>query len=490
MTERSKAIKRRRGPQLPHVSTPAPAVGRPQIIELENRLRSAIITSDHERSENMATTQSSHSELGAGLSLIGNVWRRLRLGQIELSTKPATARQWARLTRSSKLWKNFLQQPAEIALSLLLSAIFVGLFVAQSSGSVLSARIVSDGMALSTSPGCLKSSEPTDGAHHGGFSDYSEKCYHAPLGADGCTLFYNQSISYTEQAGDKCPFSETSRNRCIGGMHGPVTFDTGFIDVKYLGINAASQKQFRRRTTCTPAVLRDIPKDIDFLPGKPPCGKFLVSKYCTKVWGLGEAYDFVSPMKPNISDGTLNVYITRICTHGVPYSEYRDDPLFPAQYPISPGSSIYSSDAKTEGMMVCFDNSSICESNQKNCRDFTQPGLYQYSWKDSNTKITEEDLTLALLSRALGGSSICAASLGILLEAESLCSASKCEPLPPAQWKSEARHWFERSLASMQGAVFDTARGRYQNSPLPKDIPSNYRGMCQMVKFKSVGWRN
>ena len=137
--------------------------------------------------------------------------------------------------------------------------------------------------------------------------------------------------------------------------------------------------------------------------------------------------------------------------------------------------------------IACFDNNFVCDSNQENCRYFTAPGLYRYPWKDRNTEITEEDLSLALLSRALAGSSTCSGAYNLPLEVESHYTQEyRADDL----WKVEARHWFERSLASMQQAVFDTVRGRYQGFPKPKEIPPNYQGLCQMVKFTSVGWRN
>ena len=244
--------------QLPLVDEPLLSSGRPQSngIQLQPRFYE---TPTQDPSENLITTQKSHSEIGAALKLIGNVWQTLKLRHIELPTESAT-RQQPELIWISKIWKNFLQQPAEIALSLLLSAIFIGFFVAQSSGSVLSAKIISDGAALSTSPRCRYSSVTADDARFGGYNDYSERCYRSPLGADGCTLFYNQSISYTEQASDKCPFSNSSGNRCTEGIHAPITFDTGFVDAKCLGINAAKRHKFRRQTTCTPAWLHEDPE--------------------------------------------------------------------------------------------------------------------------------------------------------------------------------------------------------------------------------------
>ncbi|KAL9631952.1 MAG: hypothetical protein Q9164_005610, partial [Protoblastenia rupestris] len=141
----------------------------------------------------------------------------------------------------------------------------------------------------------------------------------------------------------------------------------------------------------------------------------------------------------------------------------------------------------SSGTIACFDDNFICDSSQENCRYFTANGLYRYPWKDRNTEVTEEDLSLVLLSRALAGSSTCSGAYNLPLAVESDYTK---EFRAVAEWKVEARRWFERSLASMQQAVVDTVRGRYKGFPKPKEIPPNYQGLCQMVKFTSVGWRN
>lgn len=61
--------------------------------------------------------------------------------------------------------------------------------------------------------------------------------------------------------------------------------------------------------------------------------------------------------------------------------------------------------------------------------------------------------------------------------------------LAQEQWKVEARRLFQASLAHVQLATFNLARntsGTFDEV----GIPSNYQSMRQMVKFKTVGWRN
>lgn len=164
----------------------------------------------------------------------------------------------------------------------------------------------------------------------------------------------------------------------------------------------------------------------------------------------------------------------RVFVSDITYPEYRNDPIFPAPYLKSPNSSYYIYNGTSSGTIVCFDDRFICGSTQESCRDFMVAATQLYPWKDSNTKVTQDDLTLALLSRALAGSSTCGGSYKYPFEVTSHCRQIVCEKLPPAQWQAEARRWFERSLAFMQQAVFDTARGRYEAFPAPRSKLHRY----------------
>ena len=164
---------------------------------------------------NLAATESSHLELRAARELVEGVWEELRANQIELSTElPMEQPIGMNAHRMSftRIWKNFHRQPADVVVSLLLRVTFVEIFVAESTGSVLSARILSDTVALVSLANC--SVRPFDGCssspsiiYPGGdayttsqhqtityrTAAYSQQCYSAPPGTDGCNFFYNQS---------------------------------------------------------------------------------------------------------------------------------------------------------------------------------------------------------------------------------------------------------------------------------------------------------
>lgn len=214
---------------------------------------------------NVITTEESHSELGAAQELLVNVWEQLRADRIQLpfgsttGTASVTRNQGWRTYLSgklTKLWTNFLQHPVDIVTSILMSVVLVGLFVAESSGSIASARIVSDTTAKIHSSKC--SILPFRGVKYPIYdppifqaSRYAQKCYDAPLGSEGCNDFYNQSIGFMERSNDTCPFSG---NVCAQGRYSALTFDTGYVHANTIGLNVAQNFNFRRSTTCAPLV--------------------------------------------------------------------------------------------------------------------------------------------------------------------------------------------------------------------------------------------
>ena len=208
----------------------------------------------------LATTEESHSELGAAHDLMADIWEQLRDDRIELSTGKAVQERFCRrfLDKATRIWVNFLRHPADILMSLLLSILLIGIYVAESSGGVLSANIISDTAALASTAKCALVSD-IDWSTKAKRRDplvaqataYAQQCYNARKGAEGCNYLYKQSIEYTETADDICPFAGKT---CALGRNGAHTFDTGFSDASYTGINTAKRYQFRKRTTCAPLI--------------------------------------------------------------------------------------------------------------------------------------------------------------------------------------------------------------------------------------------
>ena len=218
---------------------------------------SAASPRNHLPSHTLDLTEDSHSELGAARDLIGDTLTQLMADQIELLADHLSLAKLIskrRICHSfcckvSKIWTNFLRQPFEVAIRILLSALLIGIFVAESSGSVLSANIVTDTTALASSPRCYAPRYRADTSMRA--AAYSQQCYNASLGAEGCNYLYNQSLAYAEESKNGCPWKGG-----ICGLRGSaaISFDTGYVLAKYLGINAPERYLFRRRATYTPLI--------------------------------------------------------------------------------------------------------------------------------------------------------------------------------------------------------------------------------------------
>ena len=209
-------------------------------------------------SERILIIEESHSEIRAAWDILHYAWDYLRTDHIELSIT-------GQIIRFSKLWRNVISQSMDVTISLLLSLVLIALFVAESSGSVMSAYIVSDNVALAAKPKCStilyqpfqskvsdkdkyeeKVKEATRTAkeiHSRNMHayDYAAQCYDKP-GADGCNFLYSQRIPYTENSSDVCLFAG---ERCARVREAAHIFDTGVIDANALGINVAKGNLFR-----------------------------------------------------------------------------------------------------------------------------------------------------------------------------------------------------------------------------------------------------
>ena len=212
----------------------------------------------HVISHSLIVTKNSHSELGAARDLLSDTMSQLRAPPIELPTNSTLQTDHGLkglgiyrrcLKPILQLWGNFLKQPVDIVIPLLLSVFFIGIFVAESSGSVLSAGIVSDTTALASSPRCFGPRNGTDISTRA--LAYSKQCYNTPNEAEDCNYFYNQSISYTEESMEDCPWRGRT---CALRQHVALSLDTGYVHSKYVGINAPEQYRFRRRAICAPLV--------------------------------------------------------------------------------------------------------------------------------------------------------------------------------------------------------------------------------------------
>lgn len=224
------------------------------------------------------------------------------------------------------------------------------------------------------------------------------------------------------------------------------------------------------------------------------------------------------------------VTIFEIYSEGVRYHEIRDDPLFPALQWLN--SRFTFNNETLPGLLGCVDNVSFCDPGLKKCWNYPEPVDSRFKdgssvWGKPPRKFNDmgpkPDLARALLYNsveysfigtltdyALEGNSHCIDTQAVDPKNRNACKrpwqfgyqkrsdffcpepvTSDCGALPRNQWKVEARQMFETSLATMQFNILDMVRGKASDWDKDfQDIPSNYRGMCRMGKFKSTGWQN
>ena len=183
------------------------------------------------------------------------------------------------------------------------------------------------------------------------------------------------------------------------------------------------------------------------------------------------------------------------------YSEFRDDPLFPAM--VKQSTERYLNNTTSPGILGCVDNAFIHDPdlnrswNWPQKRENASPLLLYSNFDElnGNVTLTHSNLARYLLFMTISRSFGSVMGGGVMdLEAKSHCNAMYCKGLPREQWKVEARQCFETSLAQLQYSVLDIVRGT--NDPhflftwSAPDNPPNLRDVCHMGKFKSVGWRN
>ena len=197
--------------------------------------------------DSLQIMEESHSELGAARDILKRVFNQVFVKSIRLpESRYLNTLAWR------VFWVTKMQQAFDVLVSILLSLLFIGTFVAESSGSALTANIISDSVALTSSRTCSVATDMIWGVGWSRAFSYVQQCYRKQAGTGDCNYYYNQSISYTEMRIDICPFSAKV---CALNEHPAYSFDSGLVDSKYLGINAQKRYLFRRRVTCAPVIL-------------------------------------------------------------------------------------------------------------------------------------------------------------------------------------------------------------------------------------------
>ena len=193
-------------------------------------------------------------------SLEGKGWhafleflRKLRPGAIQLGTDPSANE--VRLPLDKDRWK-------KLSLLFVGAVSYFGFYVGVLLCGIFTARLATDSIAPSASPTCgvfvppmddpaitYNVSSPYEFKTQVDSAVWAQRCYHAEHGADGCNLFLQQSIRYDTKHNASCPFAEYM---CYGGRSSSISFSTGAVSVRALGINMPKTYEFERNTTCSP----------------------------------------------------------------------------------------------------------------------------------------------------------------------------------------------------------------------------------------------
>ena len=128
---------------------------------------------------------------------------------------------------------------------------------------VLTAQLATDSTAISASPDCglylpdssldaetaIRISRPYEFDAQLESAALAQSCYKTPAATDNCNFFTHRSIDFSVQRNAPCPFED---GLCHGGPKSAISFSTGPINARVIGINAPKTYEFRRNSNCSP----------------------------------------------------------------------------------------------------------------------------------------------------------------------------------------------------------------------------------------------
>jgi hypothetical protein len=224
------------------------------------------------------------------------------------------------LKRCSHVLENLKEDTWGFALVSALLIMLFGIFVGEQVVAISVAGILSGSIALSTSPLCGNYIYPSDNvnspevwafqtyalaAAQQRATSYVDNCYEPATIPGSCNIYYNTTISYSEEHNASCPFLGEV---CLYGQTLAYALDTDFVDSNVLGINTPTCYQFRRRTVCSPLVMNSsyiqywYPQNRSDLS---PMASYAYGNSETDSWTITQPVDFPSA---HIQYGTTNGY--------------------------------------------------------------------------------------------------------------------------------------------------------------------------------------
>jgi hypothetical protein len=186
-----------------------------------------------------------------------------------------------------------------------------------------------------------------------------------------------------------------------------------------------------------------------------------------------------------------------ISSHSILYPQPRLDPIFPAQsrakFPLGyTGSPKYFHNSTRATVLGCVDQYLICKDTSGPC--WANGNITSIPQTPKNRTSTVEENVIELLFLALKFSSACGSIQfrGVeALDAQSKIAHMKSQHLASKQWEVEVEKFFQTSLARIQLNAYDIVRGTAAAFGDYHDIlPARYRGICNLVAIRTVGWKN
>lgn len=232
---------------------------------------------------------------------------RHHLAMSTISTDEIGQTRTSFLKRCSHVMRNLKEDTWGFVLISALIIMLFGIFIGEQVVAISVAGILSGSIGLSTSPKCGNYIYPSDDINSPGVwnfqtnalaaaqrraTSYVDNCYEEATIPESCNIYYNITISYSEEHNASCPFLGEV---CLYGQTSAYALNTDFVDSNVLGINAPTRYQFRRRTTCSPLIMNSsyiqywYPQNNTDLS---PMASYAYGNSATDSWTITQPVDF------------------------------------------------------------------------------------------------------------------------------------------------------------------------------------------------------
>lgn len=330
---------------------------------------------------------------------------------------------------------------------------------------------------------------------------YARDCYgdQSIVRPGRCNFFENQTISYTTDVKQPCPFKDPS---FCNGAYTAVRFSTGLIDAEVLGINSPRVPKFNRTTICVPLNMKR-----GFIKRVPPDNQFRFDYFLGSTNGSRGTTDYTfrqfgDPFKWDVPAYSVSAYestpyphhdywlplpeldradhtyltIMFIASCRIIYTGSSEDYIFHSNMPFLDSGKYWNPDPRARPL-ACVDSIEVCSSDH-NCSNIDQ----QHEKHEKEYEFVRSALRKSTTFQSIRF------RLGTALVAQEKVGDFVSLPLADDQWVVESKSLFETSLSRIQHDALDIATGVGH-----KDDPGPYRDetldwargrLCGIYKFQ------